>query len=216
MEYDERDLDYGDEPDERELEYGDERDLEYGDERDLDDDDLNEYRTPDDEEYIQGDGGDDVDEFVPESDSRIDTGAEWRDYGDGISKSRVGIARAIDIDEDLGTMTQHDTFNRLERISRSPEDMFRIIARKTKERYKIQDGIYDDSLRVLQYMRKRGRKVKFKNPSAILFALLCLKDGKIVKGEISSVYEKMARHEKMTETDLVRYIFFVKDVLEKR
>lgn len=180
-----------------------------------DDDDIGEYKTPvDDLEYG---GGDDEDGFVPDNnDGRIDSGAEWNDYGDGVSKSRVGIARAADIDEDLGTMMGDEKFKKMEQMSRTPEDMFRILARKIKERYDINDGVYDDSLRIMQYLNKQNRKIKFKNPAAIIFALLCIKDNKIVDKAIGKIYDEMAKHEKMNKTDLLRYIFFVQDVMKNR
>lgn len=190
------------------LDFGGDGNFEY------DDEDIEEYKTPiDDLEYG---GGDEDDGFVAEDDSRIDSGAEWRDYGDGVSKSRVGIARAADIDEDLGTMMVDDKFKKMEQMSRTPEDMFRILARKIKERYNINDGVYDDSLRIMQYLNKQNRKLKFKNPAAIIFALLCIKDNKIVEKSIDEIYEEMAKHEKMNKTDLLRYIFFVQDVLKNR
>lgn len=179
-----------------------------------DDDDLDEYKTPtDDLEY----GGEDMDdEFVPDTGGRIDTGAEWNDYGDAVSKSRVGIARAADIDEDLGTMMVDDKFKKMDQMSRTPEDIFRMLSRKIKERYDLSEGVYDDSLRIMQYLNRQNRKLKFKNPAAILFALLCIKDGKIVDKEIDKIYNEMAKHEKMNKTDLLRYIFFVQDVLKNK
>ena len=128
------------------------------------DDNLDEYKTPTgDEEYG---GGEEEEGFIVEE-SRIDMGAEWRDYGDDISKSRVGIARAVDIEEDLGTMID-EKFKRMEQISRSPEDMFKILARKIKDKYELSEGVYDDSLRIMQYTNKQNRKIKFKNPGANL------------------------------------------------
>ncbi|MDD4930610.1 MAG: hypothetical protein PHG66_00455 [Candidatus Colwellbacteria bacterium] len=193
---------------------GDDLDFGGGGDFEYDDEDIEEYKTPvDDLEY--GDGGGD-DEFVADTDSRIDTGAEWNDYGDGASKSRVGIARAADIDEDIGTMMVDEKFKKMEQMSRTPEDMFRILARKIKERYDISDGVYDDSLRIMQYLNKQNRKLKFKNPAAIIFALLCIKDTKIDNKSIDKIYDEMAKHEKMNKTDLLRYIFFVQDVLKNR
>lgn len=184
-----------------------------GDEFEYDDDDIGEYKTPvDDLEY----GGGEDDDFVVDTESRLDTGAEWNDYGDGVTKSRVGIARAMDIDEDLGTMMVDEKFKKMEQMSRTPEDMFRILARKIKERYEISEGIYDDSLRIMQYINKQNRKLKFKNPAAIIFGLLCIKEGQIVEKTIDKVYEDMAKHEKMNKSDLLRYVFFVQDVLRNR
>ena len=176
------------------------------------DDNLDEYKTPTgDEEYG---GGEEEEGFIVEE-SRIDMGAEWRDYGDDISKSRVGIARAVDIEEDLGTMID-EKFKRMEQISRSPEDMFKILARKIKDKYELSEGVYDDSLRIMQYTNKQNRKIKFKNPGAILFALLCIKDNKIIDENIETIYETMAKHERMTKIDLLRYIFYVNDLLKTK
>lgn len=195
----------------KEIEFG-----EFGEENgyfQYDEDDIEEYKTPTDElEY----GGEESDEFVPESESRVDLGPEWNEYGDGVSKSRVGIARAADIEEDLGTMNVDEKFKKMERMSRTPEDIFRILARKIKERYDISDGVYDDSLRIMQYINKQNRKLKFKNPSAIMFSLLCIREGEIIKDKIDKVYNDMAKNEKMNKSDLLRYIFFVKDVLKNR
>lgn len=178
-----------------------------------DEDDINEYKTPTgDDEY--GDVGEESDGFIVDE-SRIDMGAEWNDYGDGISKSRVGIARAADIDEDLGTMVD-EKFKRMEQISRSPEDMFKILARKIKDKYDLSEGVYDDSLRIMQYTNKQNRKIKFKNPGAIIFALLCIKDNKIIDENIENIYETMAKHERMTKIDLLRYIFYVSDLLKTK
>ena len=176
------------------------------------DDNLDEYKTPTgDEEYG---GGEEEEGFIVEE-SRIEMGAEWRDYGDDISKSRVGIARAVDIEEDLGTMID-EKFKRMEQISRSPEDMFKILARKIKDKYELSEGVYDDSLRIMQYTNKQNRKIKFKNPGAILFALLCIKDNKIIDENIETIYETMAKHERMTKIDLLRYIFYVNDLLKTK
>lgn len=188
---------------------------EYVDNFELDDTILDSYKTPPDnfvfgEEEFQ-------DEFIPEADNRIDFTAEWRDFGDGVNKSRVGIARAVDIEEDLGTMAMTDEkFGKTEQMSRTQEDIFRIIATRTKLRYDINEGVYDDSLRIMQYINRQNRKLRYKNPSAILFALLCISDGEIQKEEIDKIYEKMAKHEKMTKVDLLRYIFFVQDILSNR
>lgn len=181
----------------------------------LDDTNLDGYKTPPDnfvfgEEEFQ-------DEFIPEVDNRIDFGAEWRDFGDGVNKSRVGIARAVDIEEDLGTMAMTDEkFGKTEQMSRTPEDIFRVIATRTKLRYDINEGVYDDALRVMQYINRQNRKLRYKNPSAILFALLCINEGEIQKEEIDKIYETMAKHEKMGKVDLLRYIFFVQDILSNR
>jgi len=179
-----------------------------------DEDDIGEYKTPTDD--LEYGGGDDEDGFTADTDSRIDTGAEWNDYGDAVSKSRVGIARAADIEEDLGTMMVDEKFKKMEQMSRTPEDIFRMISRKIKERYDIPEGVYDDSLRIMQYINKQNRKLKFKNPAAILFSLLCIKNDMIDKKQLDKVYDEMAKHEKMSKIDLLRYIFFVQDMLKKR
>lgn len=183
----------------------------------LDDTNLDGYKTPPDnfvfgEEEFQ-------EEFIPEADNRIDFGAEWRNFSqeNGVNKSRVGIARAVDIEEDLGTMAMVDEkFGKTEQMSRTPEDIFRTIATRTKLRYDINEGVYDDALRIMQYINRRNRKLRYKNPSAILFALLCINDKEIQKEEIDTIYEKMAKHEKMSKVDLLRYIFFVQDILSNR
>lgn len=176
-------------------------------------DDLDEYKTPTDELEYGGFGGGDDDGFIVDEESNIDTTAGRSEYGEG---ARTGMARAVDIDEDLGTMMMDDKFKKMDMMSRTPEDMFRMIARKIKERYEMSDGVYDDSLRIMQYLNKQNRKLKFKNPAAILFALLCIKDGEILDDNIDDVYNNMAKHESMYKTDLLRYIFFVQDVLKNR
>lgn len=175
-------------------------------------DDLGEYKSPE-EGFYYGEEGEE--EFVIESGSRIDTGAEWRDYGDGVSKSRVGMAREMDIDEDLGTMMVDEKFKRMEMMSRTPMDMFRILARKIKEKYNISESVYTDSLRIAQNIEAENRGLKFKNPSAILFALLCMENKVIKAKNVEVIYEEMAKHEKMNKTDLLRYIFFVQEMFKK-
>ena len=186
------------------------------DEYEIDDDNIDDYKTPlDDDLEYKGDEENNEDLFMEEPMGKLDTGAEWRDYGDGASKSRVGIARASDIDEDLGTIMMDGKFNKLQLMTRTPEDMFRIISRKIKDRYDLTDSTYDDSLRIMQYINTQNRNLKFKSPTGIILSLLCIRDGKILKDKVVEVYTNMAKNENMTEIDLMRYIFFVKDILKE-
>lgn len=184
---------------------------------DEDGDDLDKYKTPTDEdlEILGSKGGKNDDYDIEEDDGygKIDTGAEWRDFADdGPSKSRVGMARATDIDEDLSTMVMDDRFNKLERISRTPEDIFRAITMDTVNKYNLSKGHYDDCIRIMQLINKQNKKLKYKNPKAIVFSLLIITDNKIDKSKLDKVYEDKAKHEKMSKLDLLRYCIFVIDL----
>jgi len=191
---------------ENELVFGDE----YGHGYDYDDDDMDDYKSPTDEDFA-----DDMDSDIIEDDSRIDMGAEWRNYGDGVDPSRVGMARPTDIDEDLGTMIMDDKFKKMEQMSRTPEDMFRIIGQRIITRYDLSEDLFNEAQRIMQYINRQNRKLKFKNPAAIIFALLCIEDTNIIKDRIDKVYEEKAKHEKMSKSDFVRYLFFVHDLIVK-
>lgn len=180
------------------------------------DDNLDEYKTPSDEDYFDKEGDDNLDsDIIAEDDSFIDTGAEWRDFADGgPSKSRVGQARAIDIDEDLGTIIADDKFKRFERISRTPEDIFRSLAMDTISKYNISkdENIYNDALRIMQIINKHNKRLKYRNPRTIVFALLVFTDRKIDKKKLDKVYDEKAKHENMTKIDLLRYAFFIENL----
>ena len=178
-----------------------------------DEENLDEYKTPTDEDFDALGKAAESDDFVPEEDYRIDTGAEWRDFSDGgPTKSRVGMARAADIDEDLGTLIVDEKFKKLERMSRTPEDIFRAIAMDTATKYGLGKDVYEDSLRVMQLINKHNKRVKYRNPRAIMFAILVFTNGKIDKKKLDKVYEDKAVHEKMTKIDLLRYAFFIRDL----
>jgi hypothetical protein len=177
------------------------------------DDNIDDYESDDDGDFREEDadvvgGGDDG--FLPD-DKYIDQGAEWRDFGDGANKSRVGEARPLDIIEDLTTVAGDDRFKKLEQMTKTPEDIFRIMSRNVIAKYRNKlSEYYNEGIRVMQFINARNRKLKFKNPAGILFALYCIKDGEISSGEyIDDVYETMAKNENMTKIDLLRYIFFV-------
>lgn len=174
-----------------------------------DDEDFGEYKTPTDEDYEKYD----EDDIVAEDDSRIDTGAEWRDFADGgPSKSRVGMARAADIDEDLGTMVLDKRFQKIERMTRTPEDIFRAIAMDTVNRYGLSKDNYDDALRIMQLINKHNKRLKYKSPRAIVFAILVFTDKKIDKTKLNKIYEEKAKNEHMSKMDLLRYALFIQNL----
>jgi hypothetical protein len=195
--------------------YDENYDIEERDDYDSDEEDnLGEYGTPTDEEFKEYGEFDEEDGYI-ESDelSRIDTGAEWRNFEEGYDKSRVGIAREIDIDEDLGTMIVDERFKKIEQMSRTPEDIFRSSVLKITQDYDLPKGIYEDSLRVMQLINKHKQKLKYKNPAAIVFALLVFEtSGKISRTKLEKVYKNMANKEQMTQVDLLRYAFFIQNL----
>lgn len=190
---------------EREDEFVDDRD-DYGEE---DEDDLADYKTPTDED-LEALGINHEDEYEAEDDSRIDMGAEWRDFADGgASKSRVGMARAIDIDEDLGTMIVDERFKKMERMARTPEDIFRALAMDTATKYNLSKENYDDAIRVMQLINKHNKRLKYKSPRAIMFALLVFTNTTIDRAKLDKIYNDKAKHENMTKMDLLRYAIFI-------
>lgn len=177
-----------------------------------DDDDIDNYKSPTDEDFQDLERNDDIDEQedIMEDDSVIDTGAEWRDFADGgPSKSRVGMARAMDIEEDLGTMINDDRYKKLDRMTKTPEDIFRSIAMDVSLRYKLTKDNYEDGLRIMQLINKHDRKLKYKSPKAIMFAILVFTGDKIDKTKLEKIYKDKASHENMSKIDLLRYAFFI-------
>ena len=186
-------------------------------------DDLGGYESMDEMDYLKTSpdegresdflkAGKEDEPIADDAYGKISMEAEWRDFGDGVSKSRVGIARANDIEEDLGTIALDDTFKSVERRMRSPADIYRGMCAKIMERYELHRGVYDDALRIMQMCNRQKRGIRYKNPAGIMFAIMCIKNGKIDEEEFDKVFDKMAKEEKMLKEDLLRYIFFVKSV----
>jgi transcription initiation factor TFIIIB Brf1 subunit/transcription initiation factor TFIIB len=188
----------------------------YRDEYD-NEDNLDEYKTPDEdyfdkEEKDENDGYDNED-IVGQDDSYIDTGAEWRDFGDGEpSKSRVGQARSLDIDEDLSTIISDERFKKFGQMNKTPEDIFKTLIRDTISKYNVSKDIYEDSLRVMQLINKHNKRLKYRNPQAVVFALLVFTDRNIDKKKLDKIYEEKAKHENMKKIDLLRYAFFIENL----
>lgn len=192
-------------------EYVNEEDEDYNEDQYEEEQDLDQYKSPGDDINFNED-----DENIYAEDSYIDTGAEWRDFSDSgdASKSRVGMARALDIDEDLSTLIEGDKFKKFNQMSRTPEDIFKTIVLDTISSYNISkdENIYDDSMRIMQLINKHNKRLKYRNPKAIVFALLVFSDRKIDKKKLDKVYDEKAKHEHMTKIDLLRYVFFIENL----
>ncbi len=148
--------------------------------------------------------------------------AEWREFsGDQESRkrSRVGMARAVDIEESLGLEiggggNLAKIQERIDRQNKTPEDIFKTLARKMIEKYHLPKETETDAARVMQRINSRNKKLKFKSPQAIVFALQTFdQDREIDKKKLKEVYETMANDEKISLFDLVRYARFVQDIL---
>lgn len=180
------------------------------DEKDYDEDDIGEYKTPTDEDLEAY--AIEEDEMGIRDDYRIDTGAEWRDFEGDISKSRVGMARAVDVEDDLGTMIVDDKFKKLERMTRTPDDVFRMIAMDTVTKHGINKEVYDDALRIMQLINKHNKRLKYKSPKAIVLALLVFSGSSIDKNKLEKVYNDKVKQENMTKIDLLRYAMFIQNI----
>lgn len=154
--------------------------------------------------------------------SNISLEAEWREFnGDDASRkrSRVGMARDNDIEESLGLEIGGGgklakIQERIDRQNKTPEDIFKTLVRKTIEKYHLPKGLETGAIRVMQKINSKNKKLKFKSPSCIVFALECFNEkNEVDKKKIKKVFDTMADDEKISMFDLLRYAFFVKDLL---
>jgi hypothetical protein len=165
----------------------------------------NEYNEFDYDEFNQRENEFEYDEFNQEED-RFQ--AVYKDI------ERTGFARPSDIDETLGTFVEGEKFNRIELQTRTPEDIFRAIVNETARRYEdITGNEITESLRIMQRINNQDKKLKYKNPKAILFAILVFNiRGEIDRRLLDQVYEKKAKNEDISKIDLLRYAFFIKEL----
>ncbi len=193
-----------------------EQEFEYGEE--YNDDNLE--STYEEEKNDEGEFNDEMEDLLEEAfdeqEFNINLGAEWREFEGDKSKSRVGAARELDIDEDLrtdimggGILAQK--MKKMERMTRTPEDVFKIILTKTIKDHDLSNKYYNEALRVMQKINRQDKKLRFKNPKAIIFALIVLSEsGKnINKKVLKNVVEEHGMKENINEIDLLRYIFFI-------
>lgn len=189
-----------------------------GDEFDVDIDNLEEM------DMDEIDARDGVEDFLDDGEKLddINMGAEWREFSNDAEsrkKSRVGQAREADIEEDFNTMIGGNgklakIQERIDRQNKSPEDIFKTLVRRTIGKYNLPKGVENDAIRVMQNINKQNRKLKFKSPQAIVFALLVFNEKReIDKKELHKVHKDMAEQEKITLFDLLRYAFFVRELL---
>jgi hypothetical protein len=168
-------------------------------------DDFNEDDYPEFDYYDEQNGGEE-DVFLPEDDQDIFRSA----YSD---RERIGFFQERDIDEVPGTYVDGEKFNKFEIQNRTPEDIFRAIVNDTSRRYDISKQETNDSLRIMQKINSQNRNLKYKNPKAILFAILVFNiRGEIDKRLLERVYEEKAKNEDISKIDLLRYAFFVQEV----
>jgi hypothetical protein len=184
--------------------YDEEKTFDYDDE---DGDGLDSYRSPSGDDYGEPE---EIPEFKEVTDSYIDTGAEWRDFADGgASKSRVGMARRVDIvDEDLGTFIFDDKYKKLEKISRTPEDIYRVMTLDTVKKYNLPNELVSDSLRIMQYIKQYNKVLKFKSPKLVVLALTVIKENKLDIYSLNKIIEKVS-DEGITKMDIIRYVTFI-------
>lgn len=219
--YDDGDDNYDDDDNEDDyVEYGDEdEDEDYNDKNYsyANDDDMLNYAN---DYKLGGRKNNDEDKTIDENDddeiiegndgAYISSGPEWRDFGDGEpSKSRVGIARSNDIDEDLSLAYNVD-FKHLEKLNKTPEDIYKYIVLQTIDKYRLDKNLYDTSLKILKILKQKNIKIKYKNPKAILFAIMCVEDKKINMQKLKELSDKII-DEKIGSIDLLRYCFLIQD-----
>jgi hypothetical protein len=183
---------------------------------------LNKKKDDDDEGIMRGEevyelGDDDEDDIIQEDELvsekyEIDPQAEWRNSNDSPDKSRVGMARGEDIEEDIGTTVADERFKKIEKMTRTPEDFFRATSNDIKRRYKLTQADYNNSIAVMNLINKHNKGLKYKSPQAIILALLVFTNKKIDKNKLNSVYEDMAVNENMTKIDLLRYAIFIENL----
>ena len=180
--------------------------------------DIEELDYADEDEYKSMEReSDEVDDYmIAEDISRLDTGAEWRDFRDSgdPSKSRVGMARPTDIDEDLGTMIVDEKFQKIGRMTKTPEDIFRAIVLKTVSTYRLDKWYENEASQVMQLINKHNMRLKYRSPQAIVLALLVFDGEKISKSKLEEVYKEKifvekAKHQVMSKLDLLRYALFI-------
>ena len=184
----------------------------YYEEDDGEEVDLDDYGEEEDYSTFVQDREEDAD-MGDVSGSYIDSGAEWRDFADGgPTKSRVGMARRADLtDEDLGTVIFDDRFKKLERISRTPEDVFRLGVYDAVKRYNLSSDLASDALKLAEYMRTYNRGLRYRNPRLVVLALSVITGGKIdIKGLPGVV--KTGGEDGVTDFDIIRYASFILDL----
>ena len=137
-----------------------------------------------------------------------------RVFADSKTTSRVGLARDADIEETFGLEIGGGKLSKIQekisRQSRTPDDIYREIAHNIVSKYNLPKTLETDSIRVLQEINRQNKKLRFKSPAAIIFALQTFDDDKnISKDKIHRVFQDQASKEYMDISDLLRYSFFV-------
>jgi len=152
-------------------------------------------------------------EFDELEDSKIDD--DFEEYGNTFKDNeRVGAGR---LGEDV-LMTQIDEFGEgrglsklqkiIEKISMTPEQIYKIILNNTITEYSIPSSIESKAIGLMS----RIYNLKFKSPKLICFALYILKsDGQVDQVKFDEVYQKT--QEDLEKYDLLRYCFYVKKLL---
>lgn len=150
-------------------------------------------------------GGGEIEEPFPEE-QKQDFAVPFREL------ERLGAPRAFGIEEDLSTM-EIDGYRRIDQMSRTNEQIYKILATKAKERLNLNNNILNDTLLIMNKINKKDRGLRYKNPVAIMLALLCINNNKIDKQKLNKIYEQYGKQENMTEADILRYCFFVVDIM---
>lgn len=184
-----------------------------------DDDNLDNYGTPDgdyeDPDEDRDPYEDDYGEEPAEDDGQyIDTGFEGRIFDDTDRNNlRIGIARPVGIDDDLAT-GGNEEFKHLENMMKTPEDIFKTISFNTVKKYNLNEELYNDSIRIMQLINLHTKKLKYINPSCIVFSLLLfdrdVKTDKEIKKKLEDIYSKYSSDENITKIDIIRYYRFIK------
>lgn len=125
---------------------------------------------------------------------------------------QIGAPRAFGVEEDLSTMLDNK-FGRFDRLTRTNEQIYNILAVKAKERLGLSYDVLNDTLRIMNNIKKENRGLRYKNPVAIMLASMCLQNKKIDKNKLNKIYEQYGKLENMTKADILRYCFFLVDIL---
>ena len=146
--------------------------------------------------------------------SYIDESQDIRHFNDGgKDQRRTGGPRTAGVDESLGTVMLGGN-KKLEQMSRTPEDIFRIIVNNTINQYDLGKDVFDDAMRIMQLINNQKKRLRFKNPKAIVFGSLVLDRNNVDKKKFKSIYIDYARKEGLTKMDLLRYAFFIQRLRE--
>ena len=165
-------------------------------------DDFNNFEEFDYDEYKDQI----IDSYELEDVTDVSFGFSYQDI------ERIGFAR--DEEELLGTVTEGLKISKFDIQNRTPEDIFRIILNETIKKYDLSKNEYDEAISVMKKIKEQDKKIKYKNPKAILFALMVFNQrGEIDKSKLNSVYDSKAKNEDISKIDLLRYARFIERLL---